>query len=118
MCVCKYVNDHVFVCVYMRVCVCYWVTPGEISSKEQFSDVRAAVVWRRREWRQSFRREQSPSDRQSDCLCHMMALTWGSPGRRITCSFLEQSELISRGGSSSAETEGQTQKKQVRGSLH
>lgn len=40
-----------------------------------------------------------------------MALTWGSSGRRITRSFLEQGELISGGGSSSAETEGQTQQK-------
>lgn len=46
----------------------------------------------------------------------MMVLTWGSSGRRITRSFLEKSELISGGGSISAETEGQTQQKKVRGS--
>lgn len=103
-------------CVRACVRVWYWVTPGEITSVELFSDVSAAVVWRRREWRQSFRREQSPSDKQSDCLCHMMVLTWGSSGRSITRSFLEQSELISGGGSSSAEREGQTQQKKVRGS--
>lgn len=102
--------------MFVIVCVCYWVTPGEIASKELFSDVGAAVVWRRREWRLSFRREQSPLDRQSDCLRHMMALTWGSSGRRITRSFLEQGELIPGGGSSSAETEGPTQQKKVRGS--
>lgn len=45
-----------------------------------------------------------------------MVLTWGFSGRRITRSFLEQTELTSGVGSSSAETEGQTQQKKVRGS--
>lgn len=92
-------------CVFVSVCesLSYWATPGEFTSKELFSD-------------KCFRCEQSPLDRQSDCLSHMMLLTWGSSGKRITRSFLEQSKLISGGGSSSTETEGQTQQKKVRGS--